>query len=120
FSRIAAESATPSPSSSSSAVPPTSQSPLSLSSTTATTTTNTSGNQGRSTQEAVTGQGGDVRKRRNVKEQESQPNRNDDDRITSSETTSHSQSALGQGCLGKLVITILISVAVGLLYFFLS
>ncbi|CAI8014853.1 hypothetical protein GBAR_LOCUS9260, partial [Geodia barretti] len=78
------------------------------------------GNQGRSTQEAVTGQGGDVRKRRNVKEQESQPNRNDDDRITSSETTSHSQSALGQGCLGKLVITILISVAVGLLYFFLS
>ncbi|CAI8008945.1 hypothetical protein GBAR_LOCUS6078, partial [Geodia barretti] len=48
----------------------------SCSSTTATTTTNTPGNQGRSTQEAVTGQGGDVRKRRNVKEQESHPNQN--------------------------------------------
>ncbi|CAI8008947.1 hypothetical protein GBAR_LOCUS6078, partial [Geodia barretti] len=42
----------------------------------------------------ASGQGGDVRKRRNVKEQESHPNQNDDDRITSSDTTSHSESAL--------------------------
>ncbi|CAI8027611.1 hypothetical protein GBAR_LOCUS15757 [Geodia barretti] len=47
---------------------------------------------------------GDVRKRRNVNGKESHPNQNDDDRITSSETTSQSQISLGQGCLGKLVI----------------
>ncbi|CAI8050058.1 hypothetical protein GBAR_LOCUS27538 [Geodia barretti] len=70
----------------------------------------------------VVGQRGDVRNRQTVKEQESHPNQNDDDRITSSDTTSHSQSALRQGCLGKLVILfgILIFVAVGFLYYFLS
>ncbi|CAI8026713.1 hypothetical protein GBAR_LOCUS15316 [Geodia barretti] len=84
-----------------------------------TTTTDTPVNQGRSTQEDVTG---DVRKRRNVNGKESHPNQNDDDRITSSETTSQSQISLWQGCLGKLVIIfgILILVAVGFHYFFLS
>ncbi|CAI8056152.1 hypothetical protein GBAR_LOCUS30592 [Geodia barretti] len=80
---------------------------------------NTNGSQGKTTQEAITGQRGGVRRRNTEREQGSHANQNDDDRITSSETTSH---ALGQSCLGKLVIIviILIVVAVGLLYIFLS
>ncbi|CAI7991595.1 hypothetical protein GBAR_LOCUS785, partial [Geodia barretti] len=59
------------------------------------------GNQGRNTQEDVTGTRGDVRKRQSVKEQESHPNQNDD-KMTSSGTTSHSQIAIGQ-CWARLV-----------------